>query len=372
LFLGGRGADLALFWDYDNGELTSSRCYANEPPAWLTELQHTNPPSQWKDYLWTLSRPEPVYARLAEREGASSDSYGFGGRFPHRVGREPGKPLFTALRASPPSTTIVLRAAEAGVAGMRLGGRGETDLLLISLSGLDYVGHAYGTASRERLDMLLRMHDGLSQFVSRLRSRLGDRVAFVLSADHGATPSAETVAAAHLAGAKLSLPALAAAVSEALDKEFGPKGKWVDLMDDGVLSLHRMPEVDPVRAAQVAAATLAKVPGMWRAVAAADMTGQDPMLRRSYYPGRSGDVMFVQRPLFTVAGTEVASHGSPWNEDSLVPVLFATPGFRMRPALAGGILDPIQIAPTLALLLGIAPPSAAFAEPFLMAEASSR
>ena len=76
--------------------------------------------------------------------------------------------------------------------------------------------------------------------------------------------------------------------------------------------------------------------------------------------------MFVQRPLVTVADSEVASHGSPWNEDSLVPVLFAAPGFRLRPALAGGILDPIQIAPTLALLLGIAPPSAAFAEPFLV------
>jgi hypothetical protein len=48
-------------------------------------------------------------------------------------------------------------------------------------------------------------------------------------------------------------------------------------------------------------------------------------------------------------------------------VLFATPGFRLRPALQGGILDPIQIAPTLSLLLGIAPPSAAFAEPFLVA-----
>ncbi|MFL5397278.1 MAG: alkaline phosphatase family protein, partial [Myxococcales bacterium] len=90
--------------------------------------------------------------------------------------------LFLAGRAAdlaPPSTTIVLRAADAGVAGMRLGDRGESDLLLVSLSGLDYVGHAYGTASRERLDMLLRMHDGLSEFVSRLRTKLGNRVAFV-------------------------------------------------------------------------------------------------------------------------------------------------------------------------------------------------
>lgn len=176
LFLAGRAADLALFWDYDNGELTSSRCYAKEPPAWLVDLARKHPASEWKDYVWTLSRPEKVYVRLAETESAFSEPYGMGGRFPHRVGRgELAKPFYTALRASPASTTIVLRAAEAGVAGMGLGDRGESALLLVSLSGLDYVGHAYGTASRERLDMLLRMHDGLSEFVSRLRTRLKDR-----------------------------------------------------------------------------------------------------------------------------------------------------------------------------------------------------
>ena len=370
LFLAGPGADLALFWDYDTGELTSSRCYASGPPGWLAELQRKHPVSEWKDYVWTLSRPEAIYARLAERESAFADSYGFGGQFPHRVGREPGKSLFTALRASPPSTTIVLRAAEAGVSGMRLGDRGETDLLMISISGLDYIGHAYGTASRERLDMLLRMHDGLSEFVSRLRARLKGRVSFVLSADHGATPSAQTVTAARLFGVKLQFSTLESAAVDALDKQFGRHDKWVDLIDDGVLVLRRFPDVDPVRAAQTAASAIAMVPGIWRAVAAADMPSQDLVLRHSFHPSRSGDLMFVQVPLVTVTGPDIASHGSPWNEDALVPVLFATPGFRLRPALQGGILDPIQVAPTLSLLLGIAPPSAAFAEPFLVAESA--
>jgi len=365
LFLAGPGADLALFWDYDNGELTSSRCYAEAPPRWLSDLQSKHAGSEWKDYVWTLSRPEAVYARLAEPASEFADAYKFGGQFPHRVGREPGKSLYTALRGSPPSTTIVLRAAEAGADAMRLGDRGETDLLMISLSGLDYVGHAYGTASRERLDMLLRMHDGLSEFVSRLRARLKGRVSFVLSADHGATPSPQTVTAAKLAGAKLQFSTLESAVVEALDKQFGRHEKWVDLIDDGVLALRRFPDVDPVRAAQTAASTIARIPGIWRAVAAADMPSQDLVLRHSFHPARSGDVMFVQIPLVTVAADEVASHGSPWNEDALVPVLFSAPGFRLRPVLEGAILDPIQVAPTLALLLGIAPPSAAFAEPFL-------
>ncbi|MFL5432513.1 MAG: alkaline phosphatase family protein [Myxococcales bacterium] len=373
LFLAGRAADLALFWDYDNGELTSSRCYAEEPPAWLADLARKHPVSEWKDYVWTLSRPEKVYARLAETESAFSEPYGMGGRFPHRVGRgELAKPFYTRLRAAPPSTTIVLRAAEAGVAGMRLGDRGESDLLLVSLSGLDYVGHAYGTASRERLDMLLRMHDGLSELVSRLRTKLGNRVAFVLSADHGATPSAKTAAAARLSGVRVDLEKMQSAVSAALDKQFGHQDKWVDLAEDGVIALHRVAGIDPDRAARVATEAVARMPGIWRAVAASDMAGQDLVVRHSFHPQRSGDAMFLQGPLVTVADQEIANHGSMWNEDALVPVLYSTPGFRLRPVLAGGILDPIQIAPTLAMLLGIAPPSAAFAEPFLVPESASR
>ncbi|MFL5391654.1 MAG: alkaline phosphatase family protein [Myxococcales bacterium] len=283
--------------------------------------------------------------------------------------------LFLAGRAAdlaPPSTTIVLRAADAGVAGMRLGDRGESDLLLVSLSGLDYVGHAYGTASRERLDMLLRMHDGLSEFVSRLRTKLGNRVAFVLSADHGATPSAKTVAAARLSGVRVDLEKMQSAVSAALDKQFGHQDKWVDLAEDGVIALHRVAGVDPDRAARVATEAVARMPGIWRAVPASDMAGQDLVIRHSFHPQRSGDAMFLQAPLVTVADQEIANHGSMWNEDALVPVLYSTPGFRLRPVLAGGILDPIQIAPTLAMLLGIAPPSAAFAEPFLFPESASR
>src|SRR4051812_33008912 len=136
LFLAGRAADLALFWDYDNGEMTSSRCYADEPPQWVAQLQRKNPASEWKDYVWTLSRREAVYERLAEPESTSSEPYGLGPAFPHRVGRgELGKPFFTALRASPPSTTIVLRAAEAGVAAMQLGDRGGGGPFLLSPRG---------------------------------------------------------------------------------------------------------------------------------------------------------------------------------------------------------------------------------------------
>src|SRR5207253_9985232 len=122
LFLAGQSADLALFYDSERGELTSTSCYAPAPPDWLVALQRAHPPSEWKDWEWTLSRPEALYSRLAEERTEIRDLYGIGPSFPHRIGKGEVSPrLFRALRAAPPSTTIVVRAARAGLEPMQLG-----------------------------------------------------------------------------------------------------------------------------------------------------------------------------------------------------------------------------------------------------------
>jgi len=78
LFVAGQSADLALFYDVERGELTSTKCYAPGPPDWLVVLQRAHPVSEWKDWVWTLSRPEASYARLAEDRTEIRDLYGIG------------------------------------------------------------------------------------------------------------------------------------------------------------------------------------------------------------------------------------------------------------------------------------------------------
>jgi len=368
LLLAGRSADLALFYDLETGELTSTTCLAPGPPEWLSALQKAHPVSEWKDWTWTLSRPEAAYARIAEDRADIRDLYGIGPSFPHRIGQGDVSPrLFRALRASPPSTTIVLRAARAGVDAMQLGARGRTDLLLLALGGLDYVGHSTGTASRERMDLLLRMHDELGAFLRDLRARFGDGLSVLLTADHGGTPTPPTAARAglralHVAGAPLVDP-----VQKALDRTFGAHTGWVVMMDDGVLALRRFPGVDPTRAAEVAAEALRGVPGVWKAVTQAEIAAAGPLVRHAWFPGRSGDVLFVPAPLASLGGAGPDDawviHGSPWTDDALVPLLAQAPGYQLK---RGEDLSVVQIAPSAALLLGIAPPSAALAPPALV------
>jgi len=264
----------------------------------------------------------------------------------------------------PPSTTIVLRAARAGVDAMQLGQRGQTDLLLVSLGGLDYIGHSTGTGSRERVDLLLRMHDELNAFLGDLRARFGDRLAVLLSSDHGATPTPPTAALAHVPALHVKGADVVAAAEKALDQAFGAHPGWILIAEDGVLALRRFPGVDPARAAEVAAEAVQSVPGVWKAVTQANVAESGSVLRNSWFAGRNGDVLFVPAPLAAIAGGEPANvwaaHGSPWADDSVVPLLVRAPGFRLK---QGEALTVTQIAPAAALLLGIAPPAAAFDAP---------
>jgi hypothetical protein len=367
LFLAGQSADLALFYDSARGELTSTKCYAPGPPDWLIALQRAHPTTEWKDWVWTLSRPESLYARLAEQHTEIRDLYGIGPAFPHRLGQGDPSRLFQALRAAPPSTTIVLRAARAGVDALQLGQRGETDLLLLCLGGLDYIGHSTGTGSRERMDLLLRTHDELGAFLGDLRARYGNRLAVILSADHGATPTPPSAAQARVRALHVDGATVVAAAEKALNQAFGQHDGWVLLAEDGILGLRRFEGVDPARAAQVAADAVQRVPGVWKAVTQATVAGADSVLRNSWFPGRS-DVVFIPSPLAAIAGPEGAAtvwaaHGSPWADDALVPLLVRAPGYRLK---EGEALRVTQIASTAALLLGIAPPAAAFDPPAIV------
>jgi hypothetical protein len=125
--------------------------------------------------------------------------------------------------------------------------------------------------------------------------------------------------------------------------------------------------VDPGRAAEVAAEALRAVPGVWKAVTQAGIADAGPLVRHAWFPGRSGDVMFIPAPLASLGGSGPDDawviHGSPWTDDALVPLLAQAPGFRLK---RGEDLTAVQVAPSAALLLGVAPPAAALAPPALV------
>ena len=355
LFLVGPSADLALWWETETGEMASSACYAPGPPPWLPR----RPAEAFKDWVWAMSRPDAI-ARLlpAWQPPPATPAYDIGVSFPHKVGHGAvDERLYRAIRNTPAATSIALDTARAAVAALKLGEGGATDLLTVAVAAVDTVGHQFGTLSRERIDAVLRTHEELSRFLGELRARLGARLSVVLTADHGLNPTeADERRLRVTQGGTVALEQLSPRLNRALAEAIGdrPDG-WVAGIDANVLTL-RMPF--PPRALEVAAEVLRREPGIWKVVPASEIEKAEPFIRHAYFPGRSGHVLFVLRPLWTSRRrSDAADHGTPWNDDALVPLMVQSARFRLR---RDAQFRATQVAPTVAALLETAPPAAAF------------
>jgi hypothetical protein len=356
LFLAGPSADLALFWESELGEFVSTSCYAKGAPSWVPP----QPGAAYKDWVWKPLRD--LSAIVPEERNASAvPLFDIGASFPHAVGQgKLDKRLYTALRYTPPSTTLALAAAHAAIDGMRLGSSGSDDYLAIGLSALDGVGHMFGTTARERVVTLLRIHVELGAFLSDLRAHFGRRLSVVLTSDHGLTPTADDERRLRVGqGGSMNPVELAQKVERAIEHELGPrKPGWVVGIDSSALTLAKP---FPPRAVEIAAATLRQEPGVWKAIVTSRIAEEDADARHAVYPGRSGEVLIVVRPLWTLRKpTDAADHGSPWNDDALVPLFLQAPGFHFRPEPR---FRATQVAPTVSLLLATAPPAAALDVP---------
>jgi len=112
---------------------------------------------------------------------------------------------------------------------------------------------------------------------------------------------------------------------------------------------------------EIATEALTREPGVWKAIPTSHIDDADADARHSVYPGRSGQVLIVVRPLWTLKKpSDGADHGSPWNDDALVPLFLQAPGFRFRQEPR---FRATQVAPSVSLLLGAAPPAAALDMP---------
>jgi hypothetical protein len=354
LFLAGPSADVALWWEAETGEMASSTCYAPGPPPWLPRRSA----EAYKDWIWTMSRPDAIARLLPDPGRVASPADDIGPSFPHRVGKGTlDARLYRAIFDTPAATAIALRSARAAVAALKLGESGTTDLLTVSIAAIDTVGHQFGTLSHERVDAVLRTHEELSTFLGELRARLGRRLSIVLTGDHGLNPSdADEKRLRVTQGGTVALDELIPRLNRALAEALGerPDG-WVASIDANALTL-RTPF--PPRALEVATDVLRREPGIWKVVPASEIEKAEPFIRHAYFPGRSGHVLLVVRPLWTIKRRNYAAdHGTPWNDDSLVPLMVQSALFRLR-------RDPqfraTQVAPTVAALLETSPPAAAF------------
>jgi hypothetical protein len=274
----------------------------------------------------------------------------------------------TAFRASPELDGDTLALAAGLIDELRLGRGASPDILSVSLSATDYVGHTYGTEGQEMCLQLLELDREIGDFLTLLDTR-GINYAVVLTADHGGKDAPERERLAGVADARRVDPALSPAVmGKKLVAELGLPGPgllgdspfgdmYIDrrlsprdqarLLKAAVARYRAHPEVEAVfTAAQIAATPLASTPPeSWSLIQRA---------RASFHAGRSGDfLVFLKKDVTPLADTThaVATHGSPWDYDRRVPILFWRPGAAAMTIDRSA--DTVDIMPTLASEIGL-------------------
>lgn len=359
IMLGGKHPAGGAFWfSPRDGNFISSRYYFDTLPGWVLQFDASHPADAYAGRSWTLLL------------GPASPAYGPDrGRFPHALPAAPGPALYQAVFASPFGDELLERFAEALITANRLGAGAAPDLLAISFSSNDLVGHAYGPDSAEIADEQLRLDRTLGKLVDFVNARLGaGTVLWALSADHGVQPAPEEERALRHdpAARRLSPRRLREQAAQGLDAALHqPAGtRWFAMIGDDQIWFDRAELAArhiPLAAAQhaLAAVHVDGIAGFYDGAAiAAAPAWIRPFLRNSYFPGRSGDMYYVPDRWVLVSAADPAadgpyptSHGTPYDYDTHVPFLIA--GFGVRPRPVAGPVHVIDLAPTLARLIGI-------------------
>jgi len=361
-----------VFWYSSNGSFTTSTYYGLALPNWVKVFNARMLPASFAGRAWQLLLPQSAYS---EPDSVPIESGGTGFLFPHV---EPGSPDSAArfLTEFPWMDELTLDFALAGVNALELGTGPQTDVLAISLSTTDAVGHRFGPDSRELHDQILRLDRSLGAFLDSLfRIRNQNEVVIALTADHGLTPFPEVHAHDPNTGAirvnvRPVLQRLSNSLSEAgvpgygLNYVFGAYNGNGFSFDGGVLELDRpalaKAKINQDSLLHALRADFLRVPGVARAdriseLAQAD-TVNDRVARRWLHmfadEGKVALVVTLTAYNYWL-GSYQAQHGSPNDSDAHVPIIFY--GNDIRPGRYAEFARVVDMAPTLAAIVRVTP-----------------
>ena len=379
----GRHANAAYWFSTSTGNMESSTYYFKQLPAWVNIFNSARPADKYFGARWERLLPEKEYLRRAGPDSPPWEAVtarGDTNAFPHVItggAAGPGTDFYWALDASPFTNEVLLSFTEQAITNEQLGQDDDTDVLTVSFSANDYVGHRYGPYSQELMDSVLRVDQDIAKLLDFVDAHVGlANTLIAFTADHGVAPIPEHAAALGLGGARIQANDLFTTIGKALSaryphddyllrfKEGNTTREW--LINSNLYFNYdalRRDNVNVDEFSQAVCAAALTVPGIARCFTRIQlMRGAisitDPIERRAlhgFYPARSGDAVLVTDPFKYLADTITATHGTPYSYDTHVPMIIMGPGIN-----AGRYLEaasPTDIAPTLAALLRITPPS---------------
>ncbi|WP_421980819.1 alkaline phosphatase family protein [Roseibium sp.] len=372
--LAGR-AGKAFWFSKANAQFVTSDYYYREYPEWVKEWNIKNEPFIYTGKSWTLLHPRETYL-FADRDDQpwETDVAGYGRTFPHEFGWFEDPYYTTFLTISPVGDRLTTDFAKALIDAEGLGQDDITDFLSVSYSAMDYIGHVFGPSSLESEDGLLQLDRTLADLLAYVDQKIGlNNTLIVLSADHGApeAPGYLESIGSESGIIRVDTWDTEPAISR-LKETFGIDGPLIGSYSHPYLYLANDllsdPSIDLDALETAVANEVAAFDGIAMAVTAKDVergTLPDTLparaVRNNHHPLRSGNIMLVNDPGYFIADldglTITVTHGTPWNYDTFVPIIFA--GFGLEPQKVTRRVQTIDVARTLAAVAGTVPPSGA-------------
>jgi predicted AlkP superfamily pyrophosphatase or phosphodiesterase len=354
VMLGGKRADLALWIDSKKMAWTSSDWYlpVTNLPKWVAEENQKIEQSKGEVFDW----------RPTIKGYAKQPSLGFLGDLPMQFPKKDESSL-----GSPYGIELTQRMALLALDKIGLGKGEVPDILAVSFSTTDYVGHQFGPTHLATAEIFKSADLAISNIIKAvLKDRKREDVVFALSADHGIPPVPETAAKSLQFGSRLKGSDVVEDLEIAISKQFGkPKGSaWIaDRGEFHFFLANSIPNDLKLKVSNFAKSYLNSKDWVDNAFTKEEVVNNhitDPYLKTqinaTFSPNLLPDFGVVIKP-YSTAGSNTVTHMTGFNYDTNVPLIIV--GSEIQPGKYRNEAFVYDLAPTLSYLLGLNPPAKA-------------
>ncbi|WP_035076433.1 alkaline phosphatase PafA [Anditalea andensis] len=366
----------AYWFDASTGEFMTSTYYYNELPDWVKEFNNRRLPEAYLSQSWQTLYPIDSYIQSIEDtndfEGTftGKETTDFPYHLPDLMESNGGLGL---ISTTPFGNSLTLDMAYAAIEGEQLGMGDETDFLAVSFSSPDYIGHKFGPTSVELEDNYLRLDLELEKFLNYLDSTYGENEYLVfLTADHGVAEIVEYMQSENVPAGRLNSRFITTQLKGFTNQMYG-EGEWISNVSNEQIYLNKdlakEKGLDLEEMQKDLAEFVLRFDGIKEAYTASDLKrmsyteGRKHLLQMGFNHKASGDVMMVLEPGWLSSTWKGTTHGTGFNYDTHVPVIFY--GWNVPQGESAAYCTITDIAPTLSMMLGIRLPNGASGSPIL-------
>ena len=364
----GHNPNGAFWFDDQTGCFITSSYYMDRLPKWVEAFNDKRLPEQYLSQKWNTLYPKNTYTESTtdENEYENGIREGVKATLPLNLPELYKKYGYGVIRNTPFGNSLTLDMAKAAIDGEQLGADDETDLLAVSCSSTDYIGHQVGTHAIETEDTYLRLDKAIADFLTYLDSKVGKGNYLVfLSADHGAMNNAAFLQDRRIPAGSWDASATAKKLNHVLAKEYPEAGDIVKTVMNYQVFFNRdvikSKQLDFDNIKQTVVNVLKEDPSVQYACDMAKASTESipeevkSRIINGYNRERSGDVVIILKPNFYAHGMKGTDHGA-WNSyDTHIPLVFMGWGIKHGATTKQTFMT--DIAPTIAAMLHVQAPN---------------